>query len=243
MTQSTGGTNSENSRPENMRNREKKCIWNKNLTCGLYIWLPRHCYPGKAPISKNKTKTNCLTPFTGKPLLRLRLNVLLMRNYHRQTDYAKHSLQASSPIGKVARAACERRCEYKRRTRYFPLCPRIRLDIKSTDFVVGKRLNTTNEVRFSIVMFFWQPLLSPLISRFIFSKLNGKIQPHSMFPSPSDRPSASQENQCLLTHFLTTLGAQEKSDCTSMLWPNMDNIHVSMDQLTLGTLSSVSRIV
>ena len=26
----------------------------------------------------------------------------------------------------------------KNRIRYFPLCPRIRLDIKSTDFVVGK---------------------------------------------------------------------------------------------------------
>ena len=140
-----------------------------------------------------------------------------MRNYHRQTDYAKHSLQASSPIGEVARAARERRCEYKRRIRYFPLCPHIRLDIKSTDFVVGKRLNTTNEVRFSIAMFSWQPLLSLLISRFIFSKLNGKIQPQSMFPSPSDRLSASQDNQCLLAHFLTTLGAQEKSDCTSML--------------------------
>ena len=55
--QSTGGTSLENSRHENLRNR-KNCFWNKNLTCGLYIWLPNHCYPGKAAPSKNKTKTN-----------------------------------------------------------------------------------------------------------------------------------------------------------------------------------------
>ena len=44
-----------------------------------------------------------------------------MRNYHRQTDWAKHSPQASSPIGGVARgharAARERRREYERRER------------------------------------------------------------------------------------------------------------------------------
>ena len=46
---------------------------------------------------------------------------------------------------------------------------------------------------------------------------------------PSDRPSAPQENQCLLSYFPTTLGAQEKTDCTSMLWSIMDNIHESID--------------
>ena len=44
-----------------------------------------------------------------------------MRNYHRQTDWAKHSPQAGSPIGGVARgharAARERRREYERRER------------------------------------------------------------------------------------------------------------------------------
>ena len=44
-----------------------------------------------------------------------------MRNYHRKTDWAKHSPQASSPIGGVARcharAARERRREYERRER------------------------------------------------------------------------------------------------------------------------------
>ena len=34
-------------------------------------------------------------------------NALLMCNYHRQTDWAKHSLQASSPIGGVARRSRE----------------------------------------------------------------------------------------------------------------------------------------
>ena len=33
----------------------------------------------------------------------------------------------------------------------------------------------------------------------------------------TDRPSAPQAYQCLLSHFLGTLGAQEKADCTSML--------------------------
>ena len=40
-----------------------------------------------------------------------------------------------------------------------------------------------------------------------------------MWPTdrPTDRPSAPQAYQCLLSHFLATLGAQEKADCTSML--------------------------
>ena len=33
----------------------------------------------------------------------------------------------------------------------------------------------------------------------------------------SDHPIAPHSYQCLLSHFLTTLGAQEKADCTSML--------------------------
>ena len=47
-------------------------------------------------------------------------NSLLMYNYHRQTDWAKHSLQASSPIGRVARghakAAREPRRKYEKGT-------------------------------------------------------------------------------------------------------------------------------
>ena len=71
----------------------------------------------------------------------------------------------------------------KNRIHYFPLCPRIRLDIKSTDFVLGKLLNTTNAVRSSMAMFSWQPLLRILICRFLYSarlrsKLNGKKYSH-----------------------------------------------------------------
>ena len=47
-----------------------------------------------------------------------------------------------------------------------------------------------------------------------------------------DRMPTPQENQCLLTHILTTLGAQEKTDCSSMLgsiMDFMDNIHGSID--------------
>ena len=35
---------------------------------------------------------------------------------------------------------------------------------------------------------------------------------------PTVRPSSPLENQCLLSHFLTTLGAQEETACTSTLW-------------------------
>ena len=48
--------------------------------------------------------------------------------------------------------------------------PHIHLDMKSTDFIVRKLLNTTNAVRFCIVMFSWQPFLSLLICQFIFSQ-------------------------------------------------------------------------
>ena len=47
-----------------------------------------------------------------------------------------------------------------------------------------------------------------------------------------NRLPAPWESQCLLLHFPTTLGAQEKSDCSSMLWSIMDfmdNIHGSID--------------
>ena len=44
-----------------------------------------------------------------------------------------------------------------------------------------------------------------------------------------NRPSAPQENQCLLSHFLTSLGAQVKTDCSSMLWSIIDNFNGSID--------------
>ena len=57
------------------------------------------------------------------------------------------------------------------------------LDMKSTDFIVGKFLDTTNAVTLSILMFSWRPLLSLLIFQFIYSarvrsKLNGKKYSH-----------------------------------------------------------------
>ena len=50
----------------------------------------------------------------------------------------------------------------------------------------------------------------------------------------TDRPSAPQAYQCLLSHFLATLGAQEKADCTSMLSSiNSCQNRVSADQYHL----------
>ena len=52
--------------------------------------------------------------------------------------------------------------------------------------------------------------------------------------SNCDRPSAPQAYQCLLSHLLATLGAQEKADCTSML-SSIDSCQnrVSADQYHL----------
>ena len=51
---------------------------------------------------------------------------------------------------------------------------------------------------------------------------------------PTDRPSAPQAYQCLFSHFLARLGAQEKADCTSML-SSIDSCQnrVSADQYHL----------
>ena len=51
---------------------------------------------------------------------------------------------------------------------------------------------------------------------------------------PTDRPSAPQAYQCLLSHFLARLGAQEKADYTSML-SSIDSCQnrVSADQYHL----------
>ena len=50
----------------------------------------------------------------------------------------------------------------------------------------------------------------------------------------TDRPFAPQAYQCLLSHFLATLGAEEKADCTSRFW-SIDNCQnrVSADQYHL----------
>ena len=70
-------------------------------------------------------------------------------------------------------------------------------------------------------------------------------EPHSLVNLPipenlvitwpyTDRPSVPQENKCLLSHFLTAFGAQEETDCTSMLW-SIDSCQnkVSADQYHL----------
>ena len=56
-----------------------------------------------------------------------------------------------------------------------------------------------------------------------------------MTERPTDRPSSPQAYQCLLSHFLATLGAQEKADCSSML-SSVDSCQnrVSADQSHLA---------
>ena len=51
---------------------------------------------------------------------------------------------------------------------------------------------------------------------------------------PDERPSEPQENQCVLSHFSASSGAQEKTNCTSMLW-SIDSyqIRVSADKYHL----------
>ena len=53
------------------------------------------------------------------------------------------------------------------------------------------------------------------------------------------RPSTPQVYHCLLSHFLASLGAQEKTDCTSMLW-SIDSCQnrVSADQYHLTLLGA-----
>ena len=57
---------------------------------------------------------------------------------------------------------------------------------------------------------------------------------HRLNDGPPDRSSAPQGNQCLLSRFLTSLGAQEKANCSSMLW-SIDSYQnrVSADQYQL----------
>ena len=53
----------------------------------------------------------------------------------------------------------------------------------------------------------------------------------------ADRPSSPQGNQCLLLHFLASLGTQEKTNCTSMLW-SIDSCQnrISTDQYHMTAL-------
>ena len=60
----------------------------------------------------------------------------------------------------------------------------------------------------------------------------------------NDRPSAPQGNQCLFSHFLAcSLGAQEKPNCTSMLWSidscqnrvSADQYHITVPRAQVST--------
>ena len=67
--------------------------------------------------------------------------------------------------------------------------------------------------------------------------VNKSTHPRKFGNHVTDRPSAPQAYQCLLSHFLATLGAQEKADCTSIL-SSIDSCQnrVSADQYHLAVL-------
>ena len=60
---------------------------------------------------------------------------------------------------------------------------------------------------------------------------------------PPRHPFAPQAQQCLLSHFLATLGAQGKIDCTSMLWSigncqdkvSADQYHLTVSRAQVST--------
>ena len=62
-------------------------------------------------------------------------------------------------------------------------------------------------------------------------------------PPTADRPSAPQAYQCLLSHFLASLGAQEKTNCTSTLWSidsyqnraSADQYHLTVPRAQVST--------
>ena len=49
-------------------------------------------------------------------------------------------------------------------------------------------------------------------------KFGNHVTVHRPIERASDRPPAPQGNQCLLSHFLASLGDREETNCTSMLW-------------------------
>ena len=65
-------------------------------------------------------------------------------------------------------------------------------------------------------------------------KFGNHVTVHRPSERASDRPPAQQGNQCLLSHFLASLGHQEETNCTSMLW-SIDSCQnrVSVDQYHL----------
>ena len=57
----------------------------------------------------------------------------------------------------------------------------------------------------------------------------------------NDRLSSPQGNQCLLSHSLASLGAQEKTNCTSMLWSVDSCQNLSWPDCTAGPSVDPSR--
>ena len=49
-------------------------------------------------------------------------------------------------------------------------------------------------------------------------KFGNHVTVHRPIERASDRPPAPKGNQCLLSHFLASLGDREETNCTSMLW-------------------------
>ena len=64
---------------------------------------------------------------------------------------------------------------------------------------------------------------------------------------PTDRPSAPQAYQCLHSHFLATLGAQEEANCTSLLSSidscqnrvSADHYHLTVSRAQVSTIKVV----
>ena len=63
------------------------------------------------------------------------------------------------------------------------------------------------------------------------------------FEAVTRRLDAPQGNQCLLSHFLASLGAQEETNCTSMLWSidscqnrvSADQCHLTVPRVQVST--------
>ena len=56
---------------------------------------------------------------------------------------------------------------------------------------------------------------APQLSKFTHPR---KFSNHVTVHRATERPSAPQGNQCLLSHFLDSLGAKDKTNCILMLW-------------------------
>ena len=65
----------------------------RNLTCGLYIWLPGHCYPGKAPISRKQNKNKLLNTIYRQTIAKTDSCGTIIDKLTRQNIARKQALQ------------------------------------------------------------------------------------------------------------------------------------------------------